>query len=146
MNRHGAPSAPSAGRGDDRVRSERSALSWCALASLAIAWWIVRPVAVGILLGTLAAFVLQPLYERIKPRLGIRWAASSIVLGTTVAAVGLFALLAWAFVGEPGGRAVSTPTRGASVNSRVGPQDRGSGAGARRASGTEPASLEFEKP
>jgi predicted PurR-regulated permease PerM len=82
------------------VRGQRHALGWCALGAIALVWWIVRSVAVGILLGTLAAFILQPLYERMKPRIGVRWAAVVTVLGTMVAGLGLLSLVAWAFISK----------------------------------------------
>jgi predicted PurR-regulated permease PerM len=63
-------------------------------------WWIVRSVAVGVLLGMLAAFIVQPIYERLKPRLGARWAALGTVLGAMAACGGFIALLMWAFISK----------------------------------------------
>jgi predicted PurR-regulated permease PerM len=94
----GASEPSPAGSAHERVRNQQRALGWSAIAAVAIAWWIVRSVAVGVLLGTLAAFILQPLYERAKPRVGARWAAIAVVLGTMLTVVAVVALLAWAFV------------------------------------------------
>jgi len=44
------------------------ALSWFALGAVAVIAWIARPVSVGLLLGTLMAFTLQPAYERLIVR------------------------------------------------------------------------------
>ena len=58
------------------------------------------PVGVGILLGTLLAFALQPLFERLKPRLGAGWSALAIVIATLLALGGALGGLAWLFVSE----------------------------------------------
>jgi predicted PurR-regulated permease PerM len=63
-------------------------------------WWIVQSVAVGILLGMLAAFVLQPIYERLKPRLGDRWAVLATVIGALAASIASLTLLTWAFISK----------------------------------------------
>ena len=72
----------------EAARGERRALGWAAIAAVAAVFWIVMPVGVGILLGTLLAFALQPLFERLKPRLGVRWAALTLVLATIVIGFG----------------------------------------------------------
>jgi predicted PurR-regulated permease PerM len=80
------------------VRSEQSALTWLALIAFGGIVWIILPVGLGILLGTLMAFSLQPLYERWRPRLGAGPAAIATV---GVASVGLVAAgggVAWLFV------------------------------------------------
>jgi predicted PurR-regulated permease PerM len=46
--------------------AERRALAGFSVAAVAAICWIVQPVAIGILLGALTAFALQPLYERLK--------------------------------------------------------------------------------
>jgi predicted PurR-regulated permease PerM len=84
----------------ERARGQARALGWCALAAVAMVWWIVRSVAVGILLGMLVAFIVQPVYERLKPRLGARWAALTTVIGALVASLGCMALLTWAFISK----------------------------------------------
>ncbi len=64
---------------------ERRALGWIALAAALAAAWLVMPVGVGLLLGTLLAFAVQPLFERIGPRLGVPGAALLVVAATLVA-------------------------------------------------------------
>jgi predicted PurR-regulated permease PerM len=46
--------------------AERRALAGFSVAAVAAICWIAQPVAIGILLGALTAFALQPLYERLK--------------------------------------------------------------------------------
>ncbi len=45
---------------------ERRALAFFAIAAVAAIAWIVQPVSIGILLGALTAFSLQPLYDRLQ--------------------------------------------------------------------------------
>src|SRR5689334_7147686 len=45
---------------------ERKALGFFALAAVGAIAWIAQPVSIGILLGALTAFALQPLYDRLK--------------------------------------------------------------------------------
>jgi predicted PurR-regulated permease PerM len=79
------PTAPGgSGRGDDKGLKERRALGWSALAAVALIVWIVLPVGVGIFLGTLMGFAMQPLYERFKARLRPALAALVTVLIVTV--------------------------------------------------------------
>jgi predicted PurR-regulated permease PerM len=54
----------------EATHGERSALGWAAIAAVAVVAWLVIPVGVGILVGALLAFALQPLFERLRPRLG----------------------------------------------------------------------------
>jgi len=80
-------------------RTESRALAWCAVVALAIIAWITMPLAIGILLGTLIAFTLQPLYERLriemhKPRL----AALMTLLVATLGIGGSIAALGYLFV------------------------------------------------
>ena len=55
---------------NDSSRTERpltdryAALGWLALAAIAIIIWLARPFVMGILLGAMMAFTLEPLYER----------------------------------------------------------------------------------
>ncbi|HSO40931.1 MAG TPA: AI-2E family transporter [Labilithrix sp.] len=79
-------------------REEHGALKWAALAAAVAIAWLVMPIGVGILLGMLIAFVMQPLYGRLKPRFGVGWAALSVVLGATAALAGSVFALAWLFV------------------------------------------------
>ena len=57
--------------------------------------WLIMPIGVGILLGMLLAFVMQPLYGRLKPRLGVAWSALVVVMGSTFALAGGVFSLAW---------------------------------------------------
>lgn len=82
------------------VREERSALGWAAVAAVAVIAWLVRPVGVGILLGTLLAFALQPLFERLKCRLAAKSAALTIVVASVLTLAGTVAGLAWLFVSK----------------------------------------------
>ncbi len=80
------------------TRSERLALGWAALAAVAIIAWIVHPVGVGILLGTLLAFMVQPVYEWLESRLGARAASLLAVVASTVALAVALVALGWLFV------------------------------------------------
>ncbi len=77
------------------ARHERRALGWTAMAATAAIVWIVMPIGVGILLGTLLAFTVQPLFERLQPRLGARWSALVTVMASTLALAGSVLALAW---------------------------------------------------
>lgn len=55
-------------RTEEAPRTERRALGWFAVMAVLVVVWIAMPVSVGIFLGTLMAFTLQPLYERLKLR------------------------------------------------------------------------------
>jgi predicted PurR-regulated permease PerM len=79
-------------------REEHGALKWAALGAAAMIALLVMPIGVGILLGMLLAFVMQPLYGRLKPRLGVAWSALVVVLGSTLALAGGVFALAWLFV------------------------------------------------
>lgn len=79
-------------------REEHGALKWAALAAAIGIAWLIMPIGVGILLGMLLAFVMQPLYGKLKPRLGIAWSAFVVVLGSTLALAGGVFALAWLFV------------------------------------------------
>jgi predicted PurR-regulated permease PerM len=84
----------------EAARSERRALGWAALAAVAAIFWIVMPVGVGILLGTLLAFALQPVFERLKPRFGARWAAVMVVVATILTLAGTIGGLGWLLVSK----------------------------------------------
>jgi predicted PurR-regulated permease PerM len=77
---------------------EHRALGWSALAAAAVIVWIVLPVGVGIFLGTLMGFAMQPLYERFKARLRPAPAALFTVLIVTVAIAATVGGLAYLFV------------------------------------------------
>ena len=74
-----------------------AALEWLAVAAVAIVVWLARPFLIGILLGALMGFTLEPLYKRIVRLRGrpVFWAVAT-VLATGVlvlsAAVGFVTL------------------------------------------------------
>ena len=80
------------------TREEHGALKWAAFAAVVAITWLILPIGVGILIGMLLAFVLQPLYLRMKPRLGASWSALVVVLGATFALAGAAITLLWSFV------------------------------------------------
>ncbi len=82
------------------TREEHGALKWAALLAAVAIGWLVMPIGVGILIGMLLAFVMQPLYVRIKPRLGASWAAFLVALGATLALAGAAVAFVWLFVGK----------------------------------------------
>lgn len=116
----------------DSVRAERKALGVCALVAIGAMLWIARPVGIGILLGTLIAFSLQPLYERLvaRTRRPALSALGCVVVSTILLLVtmgGLSSLLiargmvlAQSFMGAlaPGGPLRSTAQK---LASRMGP-------------------------
>ena len=65
---------------------ERRALAFFAIAAVAAVCWIVQPVSIGILLGALTAFALQPLYDWLRRR--TRRTALAALGCVLVAAVG----------------------------------------------------------
>lgn len=91
---HDAPAVPA---GRPSSRSEQHALGLCTLVatfSVVAIIWIASPVGIGLLLGTLTAFTVQPFYIRLRAR----WrrpvlAALACAGGTTLTfALGLFGL------------------------------------------------------
>lgn len=82
----------------DSARAERRALGIFAVVALAAIVWVTRPVGIGILLGMLTAFTLQPFYERLVERtrrpalaaLGCVTASTIGFLGTMVGLSSLF--------------------------------------------------------
>src|SRR4051812_47271709 len=48
----------------DSARAERRALGIAAMAAIAAIVWVAQPIGIGVLLGTLLAFSLQPFYEK----------------------------------------------------------------------------------
>ncbi|MDB4958009.1 MAG: putative Membrane protein [Myxococcales bacterium] len=79
---------------------EHAALKWAAVIAVLVILWLVRPVAVGILLGTFLAFMAQPAFEGLKRRIGMRWSAILTVLVSTLALAGTLGGLAWLFVAQ----------------------------------------------
>jgi predicted PurR-regulated permease PerM len=83
---------------DEEPAAERRALGVLALVAVAAMIWIAHPVGIGILLGTLNAFTMQPLYERLRARYArsalaaaLSLAISSVIL--LVALTGISSLL-----------------------------------------------------
>ena len=70
--------------------AETRALKVLALGALALLLWIARPLGVGLFLGVLLAFTLQPLYGRLRMR---EWSAGTAALVCVLGAV-LLTLLA----------------------------------------------------
>lgn len=81
-------------------REEHGALKWAALAAAVAIGWLIMPIGVGILLGMLLAFVMQPLYGRLTQKLGVVWSALAVVMGATLAVAGGTFALAWLFVAK----------------------------------------------
>jgi len=67
----------------------RRALGICSLIALAALAWVARPVGVGIFIGALIAFTLQPLYAYLPRRTRRVWAAQLICLLIATAVVSL---------------------------------------------------------
>ncbi len=112
--------------------AERRALGIFAIVALAAMVWVMRPVGIGILLGTLLAFSLQPFYERLKIRTKRPALAGYLVvlassLGIIATVGGLFSLfisrgavMAQTLMGSlaPGGALRSLAER---LSSKLGP-------------------------
>ncbi len=86
------------GPGEDTTLKEHRALGWSALLAVGVILWIVMPVGVGIFLGTLMGFAMQPLFERFKARLRPPLAALVTVLIVTVAIIATAGGLGYLFV------------------------------------------------
>ncbi|HUQ42334.1 MAG TPA: AI-2E family transporter, partial [Candidatus Limnocylindrales bacterium] len=80
------------------TREEHAALKWAALVAALAITWLVMPIGVGILLGMLLAFVMQGVYGRLKPRLGVGWSAFTVVVTTTLVFAGSVSAFVWLFV------------------------------------------------
>ncbi|HEV7556221.1 MAG TPA: AI-2E family transporter, partial [Kofleriaceae bacterium] len=72
--------------------------SWAAVAAVAAIIWLIMPIGVGILIGTLLAFMAQPLFEHWKRRLGVAWSALATVAVSMIILVASLGGLAWLFV------------------------------------------------
>ncbi len=84
----------------EAARGERRALGWAAIAAVGAIAWLVMPVGVGILLGTLLAFALQPVFERLKAPLGTGGSALVVVAATLLTLGGAVGGLAWELASE----------------------------------------------
>jgi predicted PurR-regulated permease PerM len=74
--------------------SERRALAWGALGAAALLLYLITPVASGVLIGTLLAFLAQPLFARLK-RLGETGAAVVTVTVVSLLLVGFLFGSGW---------------------------------------------------
>jgi len=81
----------------DAAREHR-ALAFAAAAAVAVIFWLVRPIGLGILLGILLAFLAQPACERLAVRIGARWASLVMVVVTGLAVAATLGGLGWLFV------------------------------------------------
>src|ERR1700754_1759439 len=84
--------------GTPEAAREHRALAWAAAASLAVMFWLVRPIGLGILVGTLLAFLTQPACKRLAARIGARWAVLTTVFVSGFAAAVTLGGLRWVFV------------------------------------------------
>jgi len=66
---------------DDRDVKEQRALGWLALVAAGVIVWLARPFALGVLLGALLAFTIEPLYEQQarRSRRPVLWAAVVVI-------------------------------------------------------------------
>ena len=92
------PDEPVTDTGVELARDEHRALGWAAALAMLAILWLIRPVGVGILLGTFLAFMMQPMFFRLRARLGVGWSASITVLVTTLTVVGTVGGAVWLFV------------------------------------------------
>ncbi len=85
--------------GLDSIRAERLALGVFAIVATVAIIWVVKPVGIGILLGMLIAFTMQPFYERLVARHG-RHAliALGCVLASSIALLATFGGLTSLFI------------------------------------------------
>jgi predicted PurR-regulated permease PerM len=86
------------GTDGDVAREQQSALGWLAIAALAAILWVASPIGVGILLGAFLAFMAQPIYDRMRRRLGPRGASLATVGTSILALVLVVGGLGWLFV------------------------------------------------
>jgi predicted PurR-regulated permease PerM len=84
--------------GTPEAAREHRALAWTAAASLAVIFWLIRPIGLGILIGTLLAFLAQPACKRLTARIGARWAVLTTVIASGVAVAATLGGLGWLFV------------------------------------------------
>ena len=83
----------------DSIRAERKALGVFAFVAIAAILWVVEPVGIGILLGMLIAFTLQPFCERLVGRHGRHGLiALSCVIVSSIALLATFGGLTSLFI------------------------------------------------
>jgi predicted PurR-regulated permease PerM len=78
------PSPPSRAPFPVTVGRDRRALQFAALAALLILARLAMPLGVGLLLGALVAFVLQPFYDRLRTHMRPAFAALICAVGSTL--------------------------------------------------------------
>jgi predicted PurR-regulated permease PerM len=79
--------------------NERWALGWLAVGAVLTILWLALPFTTGILLGTLLAFTLEPIYAWLAKRTGRPWLASlCTVAGTAVVILGTLSAFVTQFV------------------------------------------------
>jgi predicted PurR-regulated permease PerM len=85
---------------DDTPEAARQhrALAWTAAGSLAVIFWLIRPIGLGILIGTLLAFLAQPACKRLTAWIGARWAVLATVVVSGFAVAATLGGLGWLFV------------------------------------------------
>jgi predicted PurR-regulated permease PerM len=86
------------GDGSPESARERRALAWAAAASLAVIFWLIRPIGLGILIGTLLAFITQSACKRLTGRIGARWAVLTTVIASGLAVAVTLGGLGWLLV------------------------------------------------
>ena len=82
----------------DLDHEQHITLGWAALIAVMVVLWLARPIGVGILLGAFLAFMVEPMYRRIRKRYGARGGAIGTVLGTGVLVAAAIGGLGWLFV------------------------------------------------
>lgn len=82
-------------QGSEPLPTERRALGWAALFAVAAIWWVVAPVALGVLLGVLLAFMMRPVFGALQKRFGLNLATTFTVVGTSLALIAIIAALGW---------------------------------------------------
>ena len=113
---------PPADPSKERDRVEGKALGWAALGAFAAILYVVAPIAFGILLGTLLAFIMQPLEAAlIQKRLGPNPSAIITVAIASVVLTGSLVGLGWLLASKG-----TTHTR--ELIAALGPDARGGGA------------------
>src|ERR1043165_9728647 len=89
--------SPDQPAGFPEAARERRALAWAAAAAVAIVFWLIRPIGLGILLGILLAFMVQPVSDRLAIRIGARWGSLITVFVTGLLLAATLGGLGWLF-------------------------------------------------
>ena len=80
------------------LRAKSASRSWCQPGPPSRRLWLVWPMGLGVLLGVLIAFTVQPTYARMTRRLASSTAALAVVLGSTLVIVLSVVGLVWVVV------------------------------------------------